>query len=485
MKTQTQIQTPSQMKRSLLLVLLAVLFAGRATAETLAERYWRIHRERNATTRYGGAPRGGAIVTNDLRLLEYVESTGTQYVDTGLNADSSLSYDVELSWTNAWTRTAQWPMGAWKNSSPYVRHYFGKTAATLAIWAETGSVKKATATFSANDGSRHRFSADLVHGIYSIDGVASTSTPSGFDVGMNFWLFARNGATPTYSTVRIYRALFWRSGVLVRDYQPMLDSSGVACLLDCVSGRVYYSATATPLVAGPEVSVDSAVSMSPEDQRQFLAPVPTGLPFELAGGDLWYDCLAIPEGSWLVECPIEGTTDTAWRAALCPSNILQALVWRHAVGLAPTNLPVTIGHDPSRVIGRIEGLWYEAGTGVVARISMSSAGYAEARGERSARLSPDVRCFTTVTNVAIRSDIWVHENQDWIAYEAARRGDIDADSITNVPPGVQAVVMAPVYLRGLSLVRSPLLPTEWQQPVPEHLRDAYPTRPYRGWSWRR
>lgn len=229
----------------------------------------------------------------------------------------------------------------------------------------------------------------------------------------------------------------------------------------------------------------ASVALSPEDQRRFLAPVPTGLPQELAGGDLWYDCLAIPEGNWLCECPIEGTTNTAWRAALCPSNILQALVWRHAVGLAPTNLPVMIGHDPSRVIGRVEGLWYEAGTGVVARISMSSAGYAEARSERSARLSPDVRCFTTVTNVAIRSDIWVHENQDWIAHEAARRGDIDADSITNVPPGVQAIVMAPVYLRGLSLVRSPLLPTEWQQPVPEHLRDAYPTRPYRGWSWRR
>ena len=470
------------MKHLLLAALLAALCAGlSARAETHFERYWRLHRERAATTSYGAPPRGGAIVTNDLRLLEYVESTGTQYVDTGLNADSSLSYDVELSWTNAWTRTAQWPMGAWKNSSPYVRHYFGKTAATLAIWAETGSVKKATATFSANDGSRHRFSADLVHGIYSIDGVASTSTPSGFDVGMNFWLFARNGATPTYSTVRIYRALFWRSGVLVRDYQPMLDSSGVACLLDCVSGRVYYSATATPLVAGPEVSVDSAVSMAPEDIRTWLAPPPGS--GEVADGDLWYDCLAIPEGTWLVECPIEGSPDTAWRAALCPSNILRAVVWRHAVGLAPTNLPVTLEHDPSRVIGRIERLYYEAGTGVVARISITQAGYAWAVANHCTKPSPDTRCFTTGTNVAIRTDGWIHEHQDYIEARCVPRGE-DVSSVTNVPAGVQAIVMAPVYLRGLSLVGTPLLPTYIERRVPDHLRDVYPLRPPRQWDWR-
>ena len=465
------------MKR-LVAILALLALAGSASAETLAERYWRIHRERNATTRYGGAPRGGAIVTNDLRLLEYVESTGTQYVDTGLNADSSLSYDVELSWTNAWTRTAQWPMGAWKNSS----HYFGKTAATLAIWAETGSVRKATATFSANDGSRHRFSADLVHGIYSIDGVASTSTPSGFDVGMNFWLFARNGATPTYSTVRIYRALFWRSGVLVRDYQPMLDSSGVACLLDCVSGRVYYSATATPLVAGPEVSVDSAVSMAPEDQRRFLAPghaVAQGVP----GGDLWMDWLVAPEGTWLCECPVEGSAQTAWRCVLCPSNILSAVVWRHAVGLAPTNLPVTVGHDSSRVIGRIEGMFYESGTGIVARVSVDPNLYAAALASGLRHPSLDVRCFTTVTNVAVRADGWAYEHQDYVEARCVPRGE-DC-SYTNAPAGVTAIVMAPVYARGVSLVASPLLPTSVERPfVRDDLRDAYPVRPRRAWSWR-
>lgn len=224
-------------------------------------------------------------------------------------------------------------------------------------------------------------------------------------------------------------------------------------------------------------------TVSRETVREMLAPAPTGEPPELAGGDLWMDCLAIPEGNWLCECPIEGSADTAWRAALCPSNILRAVVWRHAVGLAPTNLPVTLEHDPSRVIGRIERLYYEAGTGVVARISITQAGYAWAVSNHCTKPSPDTRCFTTGTNVAIRTDGWIHEHQDYIEARCVPRGE-DMSSVTNVPAGVQAIVMAPVYLRGLSLVGTPLLPTYIEQRVPDHLRDVYPLRPPRQWDWR-
>lgn len=460
------------MHHRILLALLAVIFAGRASAETLAERYWRIHRERNATTRYGAPP---TAATNSLpagyRLLEYVESTGAQYVDTGLTYFPDFEVGVQMR-----ESVGNNTLGVGNSGK------FGRNSAQKPTWKLIVNNISLISEIHVTS----RIDASYRNGVFSGNGTIVATRQNPFSSGQML-LFSTGENLPTsYPCVMFYCRLIDQSGALVRDYIPVADANGVAGLWDRVSGTMFYSATATPLVAGPEVSVDSAVSMAPEDQRRFLAPVPTGLPPELAGGDLWYDCLAIPEGNWLVECPIEGTTDTAWRAALCPSNILQALVWRHAVGLAPTNLPVTIGHDPSRVIGRIEGLWYESGTGVIARISMSLGGYEEARRRKVAtRLSPDVRCMTTVTNVAIRSDIWVHESQDWIAHEAARRGDIDADSITNVPAGVKAVVMAPIYLRGISLVRHSLLPTEWQNPVPEHLRDAYPTRPYRGWSWRR
>lgn len=401
------------MHHRILLALLAVIFAGRASAETLAERYWRIHRERNATTRYGTPPHGGT------------------------NAVDQAGGDLVLV------------------CDGFVDNTYGYTLGPL-----TG---------------KYRFSVP-------------------FETDMGWTGYALEGETPPKDMADLAsRSIVIcdpaTGGNLVMLWGPDMHEHARIVGIDTAAPEIYpfdgdYSGTVALVRESPAPT--ASVALTPEDQRRFLAPVPTGLPYGLAGGDLWYDALVIPEGNWLCECPVEGSTDTVWRAALCPSNILQAVVWRHAVGIAPTNLPVTIEHDPSRVIGRVEGLWYESGTGVIARISMSLGGYEEARRRKVAtRLSPDVRCMTTVTNVAIRSDIWVHENQDWIAHEAARRGDIDADSITNVPAGVKAVVMAPVYLRGISLVRHSLLPTEWQNPVPEHLRDAYPTRPYRGWSWRR
>lgn len=481
------------MHHRILLALLAVLFAGRATAETLAERYWRIHRERNATTRYGIPPRSTSGIPAGLKFLEYVSNTGAQRVDTGVLPTAGLVIRAEFTILQS---DGQWVIGSypWSDSQD-LRVFKHATQSTLYHDRGNGRINGSTTLFSG--GSTNHFVVecgnfyvmDLVTGQKKLTGTDRSET---FASNRRMEIFAEHASGTSINGVqnptvaRVNWCQFVTNNILVRDFVPAQDSNGVACFYDFVSGECFYSATSTPLVGGPEKSVSAAVSMAPEDQRRFLAPVPTGLPSELAGGDLWYDCLAIPEGNWLVECPVEGSTDTVWRAALCPSNILQAVVWRHAVGIAPTNLPVTIEHDPSRVIGRVEGLWYESGTGVIARISMSLGGYEEARRRKVAtRLSPDVRCMTTVTNVAIRSDIWVHENQDWIAHEAARRGDIDADSITNVPAGVKAVVMAPIYLRGISLVRHSLLPTEWQNPVPEHLRDAYPTRPYRGWSWRR
>lgn len=226
--------------------------------------------------------------------------------------------------------------------------------------------------------------------------------------------------------------------------------------------------------------VSAAVDMAPEDIAAWLAPPPGA--GEVCDGDLWIDCLAIPEGTWLCECPVVGSSAVEWRAAICQSNLLAAVVWRHAVGLAPTNLPVTIAHDATRTIGCIERLYYESGTGIVARIRVRSTGYEEAVAARYAKISPDLLCYTTVTNVAIRQDGWMHEHQDYIEERCVPRGE-DMSSVTNVPAGVQAVVMAPVYLTGISLVRTPLLPTYIEQVVPVNVTNAYPTRPPALWHW--
>lgn len=405
------------MKRLLLAVLLATLCAGLAHAETLAERYWRLHRERNATTRYGGFP--------------YV---GTNAVYTGSSGGGGALGDLVVTCNN-------FEISAYSHVGPINGQLrFTVPFETAQGW--TGYVLEGH-TPPTDQG-----------GCMSEEYIICDPATGGNLVMM--W----NYGSDFLSISGLYT-----------------DEPTVQNYFGSYTGTLVFSRES----AGPaEITVDAAVSMAPEDIAAWLAPPPGS--GEVTDGDLWLDCLAIPEGNWLCECPVDGTGSTVWRAALCPSNILAAVVWRHAVGLAPTNLPVTIAHDPTRTIGCIERLYYEQGTGIVARLRVRSAGYAEAISNRCDNLSPDLRCFTTGTNVAVRTDGWIHEHQDYIEERCVPRGE-DMTSVTNVPAGVQAVVMAPIFLKGVSFVQVPLLPTYVEQIVPYAITNAYPARPPRPWHW--
>lgn len=404
------------MKRLLLAVLLATLCAGLSSAETLRERYWRLHRERNATTRYGGFP--------------YV---GTNAVYTGSSGGGGALGDLVVTCNN-------FEISAYSHVGPIN----GQLRFTVPFETAQGWTG------------------------YVLEGHTPPTDPGGC---MSEEYIICDPATGGNLV------MMWNYGSEFLSISGLYtDEPTVQNYFGSYTGTLVFSRES----AGPaEITVDAAVSMAPEDIAAWLAPPPGS--GEVTDGDLWLDCLAIPEGNWLCECPVDGTGSTVWRAALCPSNILQALVWRHAVGLAPTNLPVTLEHDPSRVIGRIERLYYEAGTGVVARISITQAGYAWAVANHCDRPSPAVRAM--YTNCLVRTDGWRYEHQDYIDARCVPRGE-DMSAVTNVPSGIVAAVMAPVYLRGLSLVRTPLLPTYIEQRVPDHLRDVYPLRPPRQWDWR-
>lgn len=479
------------MRRLLLAVLLLALCAGRAPAETREDLYWRLHRERNAVTRYGAPPTGG---TNGVTLLEYVESTGSQYVDTEIvPVASTFAFHGVFAVRDL--STTHGIFGCRNQDATSGTHSYNAFIHNGAMRADTIGDASWSVSVAVDTPIDYNYTPTKT----TINGT-SKNNKAKVNALYSFYLFNFHVSYGAYSgggvAQRVYSWTIHVGNTLVRDFRPVKDAAGVAGLLDMVSGEIFYSATSTPLVAGPELRPATVLpTVSRETVREMLAPAPTGEPPELAGGDLWLDCLAIPEGNWLCECPIAGTTNTAWRAALCPSNILRAVVWRHAVGIAPTNLPVTLEHDPSRVIGRIERLYYEVGTGIVARISVTQSGYAWAVSNHCDKPSPDVRCFTSGTNVAIRTDGWTYEHQDYLDERVVPMLQRDGSArslaeletfttLTNVPANVEAIVMAPIYFRGLSFVEKPLLPTYLELEVPENLRHAYPIRPPRQWTWR-
>ncbi len=474
------------MKRLLLLFSAALLLAGCVpcyadpatdTNFPLRVRYWRNYRERNPTTRYGLPPDFGTNwIAQGYTLLEYVESTGPQWVDTLCKAKATTRIDAK--WTQVEITSQQQRLWGIRETDTNYFDLFWKASKWQGRFF--GSTSVAIVAAAAN--TTYTVRADAQAGTITINGttVSLGTTPNKETAGTIPIFGRRNDGSVSVSypsKMKLHWFQIRENGVLVRDFVPVKDKNNVAGLLDLCSGSIHYSATSTPLVAGPELLPGSALPyVSDETIRGMLAPQEGQA---MQSGELWLDCIAIPEGNWLVESPVDGG-GTVWRAALCPSNVLQAVVWRYATGVGPRNLPVTIAHDPTRVIGRVERLFYERGTGVVARVSVSSSGYAAAKQEGRLKPSPDVKAM--FTNLVVRTDGWVHEHQDYIEERCVPRGE-DMSSVTNIPSGVSALVMLPVYITGISFVDKPLLPTYIERKVPDHLRNAYPPNPPRQWHW--
>lgn len=188
------------------------------------------------------------------RLLEYVESTGAQFVDTGI-APGANALDYEIAFSHS-AASIKGGFGCRQTSSAY-------NSGSYVVFLRSNSGSEARIDIANNGAARyvaaaagtmHTFRYVAVERTLYADGIAYTAN-SKTVCEYNFCLGGINtaGTAAAGAPIKIYSASFYQSGVLVRDYLPVKDSSGVAGLWDAVTRTAFYSATSTPLVAGPEL----------------------------------------------------------------------------------------------------------------------------------------------------------------------------------------------------------------------------------------
>ena len=185
-----------------------------------------------ATSGYSAS--GAEGLPSGYTLLEYVESTGKQHVDLGegaFPATGSVAFDATV--TGGSTAAL---FGQQISTSDRLLCLFGSTTSG---YLDRGSLSRVQ--FSEMP------SASCGKTAYG----ARPETPD------PRWLFT--SATPsgdartTRAQCKLSSFRIWDAeDSLVLDLVPVKDADGVAGLLDRVSGEIFYSATATPLVAGPE-----------------------------------------------------------------------------------------------------------------------------------------------------------------------------------------------------------------------------------------
>ena len=195
---------------------------------------------------FGGAQ---VLFSTEVKFVDYVESTGSQAVDLGIVGRSGMRVTTRMSWVtvpsdggyigarNGSTRfypvycyPSKWDIG-------YKDNYGGSTPVAGTIYDVVSVLKKGEQTLTVN-------------GVANI----TQAVDAEYNSGLNLYLFGINYSGGKYcSKARCYSLMIETNTVdngwvKVMDLRPVaIESEGA--LYDVVSGRIFRSATATPLVA--------------------------------------------------------------------------------------------------------------------------------------------------------------------------------------------------------------------------------------------
>lgn len=180
------------------------------------------------------------------RQLEYIQSTGTQYIDTGFkpNNNTRVLCDIDIETSNATTAVifggrdsiASKSFVLWKISATAFRSDFGSSTVQVAV-TPTG-----------------RHVIDKNKAVCTVDDTSATNTSATFQASYNLTLFAVNGAGTIDSRrviAKLYSCKVYDNGTLIRDFIPCLKSDGSVGLWDDVNSLFYGNAGPGAFTAGP------------------------------------------------------------------------------------------------------------------------------------------------------------------------------------------------------------------------------------------
>lgn len=193
--------------------------------------------------------------------LESIESTRTQYIDTGVNIDSSLG--VEMDFVNKSSiSTTKGEFGSFfggcklLNESLNIRVWIGTYKTTLGSYAGVFDWNLTTYNGGISVGTRMQLS--LRNGTYTTsNGVFVTLPAATFDAAQNAYLFATNkGGTPyEHAKVLLYSCKVYSGDTLARDFIPARrNSDGAIGLYDLVTNAFFANSGTGVFTAGAEIS---------------------------------------------------------------------------------------------------------------------------------------------------------------------------------------------------------------------------------------
>ena len=189
------------------------------------------------------------ILPEGYTQLEYIESTGTQYIDTEFkpNQNTRVVADVLFKTVSGSSNSLFSARAAGQD-----REFSFNTLGDYYRTVYGTSLTNYDTSVSFTD----RFIVDKNKNVLTLNGANTvTETYQEFSCPVTLYLFAQNnnGTVQFYSIARLYSCQIYDNGTLVRDFVPCKNSSGVAGLYDMVEGKFYGNAGTGSFIAGSVV----------------------------------------------------------------------------------------------------------------------------------------------------------------------------------------------------------------------------------------
>ena len=178
---------------------------------------------------------------------EYLESTGTQYIDLGITSKSTIRAKAKFNLANV---SAQAVFGSATTSGSGVGVFLGTASNGVVYCNKTNTAISPSLTLVANT----NYTFDMSLTTVSINGVnytASTTTDNNY----NMLLFARTlaGNVDRRISGKIYYFKLYDNGTLIRDLIPVLDWDMTPCMYDRVTEQLFYNQGTGSFIAGRQI----------------------------------------------------------------------------------------------------------------------------------------------------------------------------------------------------------------------------------------
>ena len=186
---------------------------------------------------------------NGYRRLEYIQSTGTQYINTGFAPNQSTRVVCD-------TVFAAVSVGAWLFGARHANT--DRTFGFLTFEKNYRSDFNASSNETITETQSGRFTVDKDGNITKINGsTVKTAAAGTFQCSHSLFLFANNnnGTVGGYGKATVYSCQIYDNGTLVRDFIPCKNTGGAVGLWDDVNSVFYGNAGTGTFTAGPVIAI--------------------------------------------------------------------------------------------------------------------------------------------------------------------------------------------------------------------------------------